>query len=590
VPRPPHPHRPTYPSTSPTDELGAALKASRGSFLFAGLFSMFINLMLLAPALYMLQVYDRVLTSGSQSTLLMLTLLVLGLYALMGALDILRSRVLVRISGRLDLSLNARLFMASFDAGLRSGQSPGSQPLQDLSTLRGFLTGSGLFGFFDAPWIPVYMAVLFFLHPLIGWVALGGAAVLIVLAIANEVTTRGPLGQANKLAIASNRSIENNLRNAEALEAMGMAQNLHRRWLVRHLETLRLQGLASDRAGLLTNASKSLRIMLQSLVLGVGAYLAVQHIVTPGVMIAGSILMGRALAPVDMLINTWKGFLSARAAYGRLRNLLEQVPARQQRMRLPAPQGRLTLENVLAIPPGGKAPALRNLSLELSPGEVVGVVGPSAAGKSTLARVMLGVWPVANGAVRLDGVDINVWNRDELGPSVGYLPQDVELFDGSVKANIARFGDVDAAQVVAAAERAGADDMIHQLPDAYDTEVGASGAVLSGGQRQRLGLARAMYGKPVLVVLDEPNSNLDDHGEAALTRAIATLRADGATVVLITHRPAILATVDKILVLRDGMAQAFGPRDEILPQLIRPRPQPAPAVRAVEARGGGGAQ
>jgi ATP-binding cassette subfamily C protein EexD len=573
------------PKAQPTDELRAALKASRNSFVFAGLFSLFINLMMLAPALYMLQVYDRVLTSGSQSTLLVLTLLVLGLYVLMGALEMLRSRILVRISSRLDLTLNARLFMASFDAGLRNGRSLGSQPMQDLSTLRNFLTGSGLFGFFDAPWIPVYMAVLFILHPLIGWVALGGAVVLIVLAIANEVVTRGPLGQANQLAIGSNRAIENNLRNAEALEAMGMAQNLHRRWLVRHLEVLRLQGLASDRAGVLTNASKALRIMLQSLVLGVGAYLAVQHIVTPGVMIAGSILMGRALAPVDMLINTWKGFLSARSAYDRLKGLLEQVPARRPRMRLPAPQGRLTLENVLAVPPGAKAAVLKNLSLAVESGEVIGVVGPSAAGKSTLARVMLGVWPVANGAVRIDGVDVNSWNREELGAHVGYLPQDVELFEGTVKENIARFGNVDPEQVVAAAQRAGADAMIHQLPDAYDTQVGTAGAVLSGGQRQRLGLARAMYGKPALVVLDEPNYNLDEQGEAALTQAIAKLRADGTTVVLITHRPAVLAAVDKILVLRDGMAQAFGPRDEILSQLIRPRAQPAPAMRPVGAQG-----
>ena len=569
----------------PVDELRAALKASRVSFAFAAVFSLFINLVLLAPALYMLQVYDRVLTSGSQSTLLLLTLLVLGLYLLMGALEVLRSRILVRISSRLDLTMNARLFMASFDAGLRGGRSTGSQPMQDLGALRGFLTGPGLLGFFDAPWIPVYMAVLFILHPLIGMVALVGAALLAVLAVANELVTRKPLGRANQLAVASNQSIEGNLRNAEALEAMGMAQNLHRRWLVRHLEVLRLQSLASDRAGTLTNASKTLRVMLQSLVLGVGAYLAVQHIVTPGVMIAGSILMGRALAPIDMLINSWKTFQSARSAYVRLENLLQLVPARERRMSLPAPLGRLSLEHVVATPPGAQVPVLKRLSLQLAPGESLGVIGPSAAGKSTLARVVLGVWPVASGTVRLDGADIAVWNREELGPYVGYLPQDVELFDGTVKENIVRFGDVNAEQVVDAAQRAGAHDMIHQLPEAYDTYVGVGGTVLSGGQRQRLGLARAIYGRPVLVVLDEPNSNLDEQGEAALTRAIERLRADGATVLLITHRPSVLKTVDKVLVLKDGTVSALGQRDEILKQVTRPRVPEGSAVASLAGRG-----
>ena len=557
---------------TPPDELRGALQASRDSFLFAGLFSLFINLLLLTPAIYMLQVYDRVLASSSQTTLLMLTLLVIGLYALMGALEMLRSRILVRISSRLDLTLNGRLFTAMFDAGLRGGRGVGSQPMQDLNTLRQFLTGPGLFGFFDVPWIPVYMAVLFLLHPLIGWVATGGALLLIGLAIANELTTRGPLSQANRLAIGNNAFIEGNMRNAEALEAMGMLGNVHRRWLARHLDVLKLQALASDRAGLLTNASKSLRIMLQSLILGVGAYLAIQHIVTPGVMIAGSILMGRALAPVDMLINTWKGFLSARSAYGRLRDLLQSMPARPVRMSLPAPTGRLALTDVVAAPPGAQAAVLRRISFEVAPGEAVGIIGPSAAGKSTLARVILGVWPTAGGSVRLDGAEIGGWNREELGPHVGYLPQDIELFDGSVKENIARFGPVDAEQVVAAAQRAGVHEMILKLPQGYDTQVGTGGMVLSGGQRQRLGLARAMYGKPVLVVLDEPNSNLDEQGEAALVQAVGQLKAERATVLLITHRPSVLNCVDKILVLREGLVHAFASRDEVLAQFARPTP------------------
>ncbi|AFL73900.1 type I secretion system permease/ATPase [Thiocystis violascens] len=554
----------------PVDELRAVLQASRNSFIYTGLFSAFINLLLLVPALYMLQVYDRVLASGSAMTLLVLTLLVVGLYAMMGALELVRSRILVRVSARLDMALNGRLFAAMFDANLRGGGQTGIQPIQDLTALRQFLTGHGLFGFFDAPWIPVYMAVLFLMHPMIGWLAVGGALILIGLAIANELTTSKPLAMANRQAVASNNYLQGNLRNAEALESMGMLGNVHRRWLAQHVAMLKLQSLASDRAGLLINASKTIRITLQSLILGVGAYLAIQQIVTPGVMIAGSILMGRALAPIDMLINSWKGFLTARTAYDRLRNLLQSVPARAVNMRLPDPTGQVSFQEVVAAPPGSNVAVLKRISFEVEPGEVIGVIGPSAAGKSTLARVMLGVWPSAAGAVRLDGAEISRWNREDLGPHIGYLPQDIELFDGTVSENIARFGTVDAQKVVAAAQRAGVHEMILGLPKGYDTPVGVGGAVLSGGQRQRIGLARAMYGQPVLVVLDEPNSNLDEQGEAALVRAIAQLKSEGSTVFIITHRPSVLNGVDKILVLREGMLHLFAPREQVLPQFARP--------------------
>ena len=554
----------------PVDELRAVLQASRNSFLYTGLFSAFINLLLLVPALYMLQVYDRVLASGSAMTLLVLTLLVVGLYAIMGALELVRSRILVRTSTRLDMALNGRLFAAMFDANLRGGGQTGIQPIQDLTALRQFLTGHGLFGFFDAPWIPVYMAVLFLMHPLIGWLAVGGALILIALAIANELTTSKPLAMANRQAVASNNYLQGNLRNAEALESMGMLGNVHRRWLSQHVEMLKLQSLASDRAGLLINASKTIRITLQSLILGVGAYLAIQQIVTPGVMIAGSILMGRALAPIDLLIGSWKGFLSARTAYDRLHGLLQSVPARAVNMRLPDPTGQVSFQEVVAAPPGSNVAVLKRISFEVEPGEVIGVIGPSAAGKSTLARVMLGVWPTAAGAVRLDGAEIARWNREDLGPHIGYLPQDIELFDGTVSENIARFGTVDAQKVVVAAQRAGVHEMMLGLPKGYDTPVGLGGAVLSGGQRQRIGLARAMYGQPVLVVLDEPNSNLDEQGEAALVRAIAQLKSEGSTVFIITHRPSVLNGVDKILVLREGMLHLFAPREQVLPQFARP--------------------
>jgi len=573
------------PNHRPDDELRSALKASRNSFFFAGFFSLFINLLMLVPAIYMLQVYDRVLASSSESTLLMLTILVVGLFAVMGLLEVMRSRILVRVSARLDMLLNPRLFTAMFDAKLRDGRGAGAQPIEDLTNLRQFLTGNGLFAFFDVPWMPVYIFVLFIMHPWLGWFAIGGAVLLFSLATANELITRQPLGKANGLAVAARSYLGGNLRNAEALEAMGMLERVHGRWFGRHREVLRLQALASDRAALLANASKVMRITLQSLILGMGAYLVIQQEFTPGIMIAGSIVLGRALAPVDQLIGGWKGFLAARSAYKRLHDILAAIPKRPRFMSLPAPDGGLTVEGVLAAPPGSNVPVLRGVQFEIAPGEIVGVIGPSAAGKSTLARVMLGVWPVAAGKVRLSGADIGHWNRDELGPYVGYLPQDVELFDGTVSENIARFGEVDPEQVVAAAQRAQVHDMILRLPKGYDTPIGEGGAVLSGGQRQRIGLARALYGKPVLVVLDEPNSNLDDQGEAALVRAIAQLKADAATVIIITHRPSVLSSVDKILVLREGSVEMFGPRDQVLAQFARPTAVARPATLPSKAAG-----
>ncbi|QIK36791.1 type I secretion system permease/ATPase [Caldichromatium japonicum] len=552
------------------DELKAALKASRNSFVFAGFFSLFINLLMLTPALYMLQVYDRVLASMSDSTLIMLTILTVGLFMIMGLLDLVRSRILIRTGARLDLQLNSRLFHAIFDARLHDGRGVGVQPLEDLANLRQFLTGPGLFAFFDVPWVPVYLAVIFIMHPWLGWFSVGSALILFGLAVANELATRGPLNQANTLAIRSRGYLGGNLRNVEVLEAMGMLPAVQRRWFDRHREVLRLQAVASDRAAWLANASKVIRIASQSLILGLGAYLVIRQHFTAGVMIAGSIIMGRALAPIDQIIGGWKGFLAARQSYRRLQDLLRAIPQRPRFMRLPPPEGRVTLEGVVAVPPGTNLPVLRGVQLEIAPGEVIGIIGPSAAGKSSLARVMLGVWPVAAGKVRLNGADISHWNRDELGPYIGYLPQDIELFDGTVSENIARFGEVDPELVVEAARRAQVHEMILRLPKGYDTPIGEGGAVLSGGQRQRIALARAMYGNPVLVVLDEPNSNLDDQGEAALVRAIVQLKSEGTTVVIITHRPSILGSVDKILVMREGQVEMFGPRDQVLARFVRP--------------------
>ena len=577
---PDRPSHPVKPNNRPHDELRAILQVSRNSFLFAGFFSLFVNLLMLVPALYMLQVYDRVLASRSEPTLIMLTILVTGLFLVMGLLELLRSRILVRVSARLDMLLSERLFKAIFDAKLRDGRGAGAQPIDDLTNLRQFLTGNAVFAFFDVPWVPLYIGILFIMHNWMGWFAVGGTILLMILAAANELVTRQPLAEANSLAISGRNFLGGNLRNAEVLEAMGMLKDVHARWSGRHLELLRLQGLASDRAAILANASKVSRIILQSLILGLGAYLVIQQESTPGIMIAGSIILGRALAPVDLLIGGWKGFLSARSAYQRLHELLTKTPERQEFMSLPKPNGSLLLDGVVAAPPGSNLPVLRGIRLEVAAGEVVGVIGPSAAGKSSLARVILGVWPAGVGKVRLGGADIDHWNRDELGPHVGYLPQDIELLDGTVSENIARFGEVDPEKVVAAAQRAQVHDMILRLPKGYDTQIGVGGAVLSGGQRQRVGLARAMYGKPVLVVLDEPNSNLDDQGEAALLMAIKRLKSEGATVLVITHRASVLNAVDKILVLRDGLVDLFGPRDQVMAKFMQAanaaRPAPLP--------------
>ncbi|MCF8003119.1 MAG: type I secretion system permease/ATPase [Chromatiaceae bacterium] len=561
----------------PPDELREVLATSRGSFIFAGIFSLFINLLMLLPALYMLQLYDRVLSSRSESTLLALTLLVVALYAVLGLLEMVRSHLLVRISAKLDMSLNTRLFNAMFDAGLRQGRGNGAQPLQDLTSLRQFLTGNGLFAFFDAPWIPLYVAVIFLLHPLLGWLAIAGVVIIASLAVVNELITRKPLNEANRISIVSNQIVAGNLRNAEALEAMGMLGNVQKRWFARQAQVLNLQALASERGGRVTSASKALRITLQSLMLGLGAYLAIEQVVTPGAMIAGSILLGRAMAPVDMLIGTWKQFLNARSAYARLRDLLQRVPERQWHMSLPAPTGQIRAEQVVVIPPGSQQPVLRGINFEITPGEAIAIIGPSAAGKSSLARTVLGIWPTAAGKIRLDGAAIEHWNREDLGPHIGYLPQDVELLEGTIKDNIARFGQAESEVVVRAAQRAGVHEMILQLPNGYDTPIGERGVVLSSGQRQRIGLARAIYGDPRIVVLDEPNSNLDEVGEAALAQALTHLKQAGATVLVITHRPSLLGSVDRIMVVKDGSLQLFGPREQVLAQLKRPA-RPAQAL------------
>jgi ATP-binding cassette subfamily C exporter for protease/lipase len=555
----------------PRSEKGSVLEATLGTlkrfFFTAGVFSFFVNALMLVPAIYMLQVYDRVLVSRNEMTLYMLTLIVLGFYVLMGSLEWLRSRLMVQAGLKLDAELNGKVLSSAFRQSLRQSSTNADQPLGDLNAVRQFLTGNGLFAFFDAPWAPLFIAVIFLLHPLLGLVSLIGALVLLGLALLTEHRTQKPLAAANAAGIAANQFATNSFRNAEVIEAMGMFPALRGRWYALHSKMLALQAVASDRAGSISAVTRVSRISLQSLILGFGALLVIDGKITPGAMIAASILMGRALAPVEQAIGAWKQLVGARGAYGRLKKLLGEHEPSESSISLPPPRGEFRVENVIAAAPGGSVPILKGISLVIPKGAVVGVIGPSGSGKSTLARLLVGIWGAAGGKVRLDGADVYAWDKAELGPWVGYLPQDVELFEGSVAENIARFGELDSEAIVRAATQAGVHDMILHLPAGYDTPIGNAGCALSGGQRQRIALARALYGNPSVVVLDEPNSNLDDVGEAALVNALKQLKAEGKTIVLITHRTSVLSVIDLLLVLRDGQVQGYGPPAEVLAAL-----------------------
>lgn len=565
----------------PRTPIAEALMAFKKAYFSVGVFSMFVNMLMLVPSIYMLQVYDRVLGSRSEMTLLMLTLIMFGMYALMGFLEWTRSRVLVRVGAKLDFNLNERVFNAAFQRNLlQAGQNP-SQALQDLGGLRQTLTGAGVIALMDAPWFPIYLAVIFLFSPYLALFAIGGAVILVALAVINEKMAKPPLDAAQRLSIAAGAIANNHLRNAEVIDAMGMFGAVYQRWFAVHRKALSEQALASDRAGLLNSITKFVRISMQSLSLGYGALLVIDGHMTSGMMIASSILVGRMLAPMELLIANWKQLVSARASYQRLTELLEAFPERGKNMTLPRPQGKITLEAASGMAPGTRALIVKGVSLEISAGDVVAVVGPSASGKSSLARMLVGVWPAVSGSVRLDGADIFQWNKDELGPHLGYLPQDIELFDGTVSENIARFGKLDSEKVVQAAMAAGVHELVLRLPQGYDTKLGSAGCVLSGGQRQRIGLARALYGEPSLVVLDEPNSNLDDQGELALVETIKRLKEKGSTVVMITHRLGALAVVDKILVMHEGTAKLFGPRDQVLAALMPNNAQVRPLMHGV---------
>lgn len=555
-------------AAKPDDEIRAAVLSLRGSIRAIAAFSAAANLLMLAPSLYMLQVYDRAVTSGNLFTLGMLTVMLMGLLALMGAFEYVRSCVVIHAGSRIDDLLARRMHQAAFERGLAGGQANAAQAARDLDAIRQFLTGNAVFAFFDAPWTPLFLLVLFLFHPWIGLLALAGIVVLVALAWLNERLSHDLLKQAGKLSVQATQSVEMQLRNSDSIEAMGMLDRLFRLWRIPHRGYVRRQAQASERNALISAISRTLRLALQSLVLGLGAWLAIEGRMSGGMMIAGSILMGRTLAPVDQLIAAWRQWASTRLSWDRLRALLSAYPARPERLPLPDPKGALRLEGVSTLPPGapGAAPTLVGVTFALEPGDMLGVIGPSGSGKSTLGRLIGGVWTARAGKVRLDGADIIQWDKERLGPHIGYLPQEVELFAGTVAENISRFADTDAdsALVTDAAVLAAAHEMILILPQGYDTRLGPGGQGLSGGQRQRIALARALYGNPCLVILDEPNASLDEAGEKALVEALGRLRERKITTVLITHRPKVLETTTKLLVLKDGRAQAFGPTADVI--------------------------
>ncbi|MBC2656316.1 type I secretion system permease/ATPase [Pseudomonas sp. MSSRFD41] len=567
-----------------------ALGEYKGILISVGCFTALINLLMLVPSIYMLQVYDRVLSSQNETTLAMLSLMVVGFFVFIGLLEVLRSFIVIRIGSQLERRFNLRVYQAAFERNLARGEGYAGQSLGDLTQIRQFLTGPALFAFFDAPWFPIYLLVIFAFNVWLGVMATAGAALLIALAFLNEAMTKKPLSEASGYSQRSTQLATSHLHNAETIQAMGMLGALRKRWFGVHSRFLGLQNQASDTGAVISSLSKTLRLCLQSLVLGLGAWLVIKGDMTAGMMIAGSILMGRALSPIDQLIAVWKQWSAAKLAYNRLDSLLREFPPGDSAMSLPAPKGQVSFEQVSAGPPGRRMATLQQVNFSLQAGEVLGVLGASGSGKSTLARVLVGVWPTLAGTVRLDGADIHRWNRDELGPYIGYLPQDIELFTGSVAENIARFRQADPEQVVQAAQMAGVHELILRLPQGYDTILGDDGSGLSGGQKQRVALARALYGSPSLVVLDEPNSNLDTVGESALAAAIAQLKARGTSVVLVTHRSSVLALADKLLVLNEGRLQAFGPSQEVLKALAgaqQAQAQEAPRERPAAAAPGG---
>jgi ATP-binding cassette subfamily C exporter for protease/lipase len=565
----------------PGAELRQALNELRPFFVRSAWFTLIAGLLVLAPSGYMLEVYERVINSRSHMTLWMLTLGVLFAYAVMETLEWAHNEEMHKAGLQFDARLSSRVFLASFEANLRRLPGGTTQPLNDLRMLRDFLISPVLKAVMESPVSLLLLLIIFAMSPLLGWASVVGAVIQVTIAWLNERGTQAPLTEANRSATAAQNYADGSLRNAQVIEAMGMLKDIHGRWIKRQRKFLDLQALASGRAALYTTLAKTVQIVWGSLLLGLGAWLMLKGQLdgAGGQMIVASILGGQVLKPLVQMVTGWGSVVKARDSWSRLSAMLATLPLKPEAMALPAPRGQLVAENLIVAAPNSQATILRGVSFAVNPGEVLAVIGPSAAGKTSLARALMGLWPSLGGKARLDGADLHAWDKSELGPHVGYLPQDVELFDGSIAENIARFGEVLPRQVEAAARAVGLHELIMALPEGYDTDVGPEGMRLSGGQRQRVGLARALYGDPVFVLLDEPNSSLDEAGDAALASAISQGKARGTTFVVITHRTSVLSVADKILLLRDGTLQAFGPRDDVLAALQKASQPATPAAR-----------
>ena len=567
-----------------TSVVGDALRRARTAIVGVGVFSFFINLLMLTGPLYMLQVYDRVLLSRSVETLVGLSIVMAVLFGFMGGFDWIRARILARLADGLEADLGPETFSRWLRAGQSDAKLANLQPVNELSTLRTFFAGNAPSTFFDVPWVPIYIGVIFFLHPMLGWLAVFGTFVIFCSALYNEITTREPTKEALAVQRSERAFSLQAIRNADTIAALGMGPAVARRWRGINRDAGAKNIAATDRRASATSFTKGFRMFIQSAVLGLGGYYAIKGVITPGAMIAGSIIMGRAMAPVQQAISQWRGFLAARDAWGKLDEFYDKTTGETEHIQLPAPTGRMEVEGVTAGPPGASKAVLNNVTFSLQAGQGLGIVGPSASGKSTLARMLTGIWMPQRGAVRLDGATFDQYDAATLGDAVGYLPQNVELFDGTIEQNIARFReDATPEAIVAAAQMAGVHEMILKLPDGYATKVGMGGVVLSGGQVQRVALARAVYGSPVLVVLDEPNANLDEEGDVALARCIRTLRERGATVIVVAHRRSAIVHLDHLLVLGDGRVEAFGPKNDVIEQLAKARGDAAARRDAAKA-------
>lgn len=544
-------------------------------FITVAFFSSVINILMITPSIYMLQVYDRALPSGNTATLFMLTLLVIVMFTIMALMDYVRGLIIIRLGNQFDNALSPALYAAACESNLVKRSLNAGQAINDLTTLRQFVTGPALFAIFDSIWFPVYISLIFLFNTWLGLFSLAGAFILLGLALTNEKMTRRLLNAAGSHALFSHHLANSTLQNAEILLALGMTDHVKARWWQAHQQFLSFQSTASERAALMSAITKTVRMALQSLMLGLGCWLAIVGDISPGMMIAGSILLGRALAPVEQLIGVARGYQSARQAWNRVSHLTREYPPVEQSICLPAAQGILTVENLTVCAPGKAQQAiLHNINLEVKPGEVLGIVGASASGKSCLARVLCGIWPASDGDVRLDGAEIYHWQKQHAGPGIGYLPQEVSLFTGTIAENITRFGEIDSAQLIATAKLAGVHEMVLRMPEGYNTLIGEQGSTLSGGQKQRIGLARALYNNPALVILDEPNASLDEQGELALQQVIRQLSQRKKSVVIISHRPGILPLTSHLLVLEGGKQKLYGPTSQLLQHAACPANQP----------------